>query len=83
MSVCDQPPRLRTLFCHLKSIAAVAEVDLFREFMAKRNRIAHGANEVLDPAMIAKLLPAIKSFLMEGAKAAWFRQMMSQRYRGQ
>ena len=60
------------LLNHMYSLGeiSVADIDLFREFMAKRDRIAHGANESIEPAMLAKILLAVKNLLMEWSEGS-------------
>ncbi len=42
---------------------SVDEVDLFRDFMSKRNRIAHGANEPIDPPLVAPVFQSVNRLL--------------------
>lgn len=44
---------------------SVNDVDLFREFMQTRNRIAHGANEPIDHAQLALVFQSINRLLTE------------------
>jgi Holliday junction resolvase len=44
---------------------SIEQFDLFREFRDKRNRITHGANELIDPDMVRKLLISIRNLLAE------------------
>lgn len=46
---------------------SVDDVDLFREFMNKRNRIAHGANEPIDPALVAPAFQSVNRLLVDWA----------------
>jgi len=54
-----------TLLNHMYSQGEVSvdDVDLFREFMSKRNRIAHGANEPIDPNLIAPVFQSVNRLL--------------------
>lgn len=44
---------------------SVDDVDLFRDFMSKRNRIAHGANESIDLAIVARVFQSVNRLLTE------------------
>lgn len=44
---------------------SVDDFDLFLEFMSKRNRIAHGANESIDPALAASVFQSVNRLLAE------------------
>ncbi len=44
---------------------SVNDVDLFREFMNKRNRLAHGANEAIDPRQLALVFQTVNRNLTE------------------
>ena len=46
---------------------SVNDFDLFREFMNKRNRLAHGANEAIDPKQIALVFNTVNRVLTEWA----------------
>jgi hypothetical protein len=60
------------LLNHMYSLGeiSVTEIDLFREFMAKRNCIAHGGNEAIDPGMLTKLLISVKNLLIEWSESS-------------
>jgi Holliday junction resolvase len=55
------------LLNHMYSLGEVSveQLDLLREFMNKRNRIAHGANEPIDSARVSVLVQVIKNLLTE------------------
>lgn len=44
---------------------SVNDIDFFREFMDRRNRIAHGANELLDAAMAAEIFQCVNRLVIE------------------
>lgn len=44
---------------------SVNDIDLFREFMNKRNRVAHGANETIDPHQLSLVFQTINRILTE------------------
>lgn len=44
---------------------SVNDVDIFREFMNKRNRLAHGANETIDPHQLALIFQTVNRILVE------------------
>jgi hypothetical protein len=44
---------------------SVDDVDLFREFMGKRNRIAHGANEPIDTILVAPVFQSVNRLLTD------------------
>lgn len=61
--------RLQTsmLINHMYSQGEVSvnDVDLFRVFMSKRNRLAHGANEAIDPHQLALVFQTVNRILTE------------------
>jgi hypothetical protein len=56
-----------TLLNHMYSQGEISvdDVDLFREFMSKRNRIAHGANEQIDTNLVASVFQVINRLLID------------------
>ena len=56
-----------TLLNHMYSQGEISvdDVDLFREFMGKRNRIAHGANEQIGPNLVAPVFQVINRLLID------------------
>ncbi len=44
---------------------SVDDIDLFREFMNKRNRIAHGASELIDPTIVALIFQSVSRLLTD------------------
>lgn len=44
---------------------SVNDVDIFLEFMSSRNRLAHGANETIDPHQISSTLKLVSLYLSE------------------
>jgi hypothetical protein len=55
------------LLKHLYSQGEVSvdQVDVFQAFLEKRNRLAHGGNEVLDPEFIRMLIRSVKDVIEE------------------
>lgn len=44
---------------------SVNDVDLFLDFMNRRNRLAHGANETIDPHQLAQVFQTVNRILVE------------------
>lgn len=44
---------------------SVDDIDLFREFMSKRNRVAHGASEPIDPTMVNLIFQSVSRLLTD------------------
>jgi hypothetical protein len=61
------PPAM--LLSHMYSLGEVSVVqyDLFREFMAIRNRMAHGANTTVDSVHVAALLNETEELVADWA----------------
>lgn len=55
------------LLRHLYSQGEVSvdQLDVFQEFFDKRNRLAHGGNEVLDPGFIRRLIQSVKEVVAD------------------
>lgn len=62
----ERLPALRLLnHMYSQGEVSVDDIDLFREFMSKRNRIAHGANELIDSALVVSVFQSINHLLAE------------------
>lgn len=59
-----------TLLNHMYSQGevSVSQIDFFRVLMTKSSRIAHGANEVIEPALAHALLDAVRELLADWAE---------------
>lgn len=44
---------------------SVNDIDFFREFMGRRNRIAHGANMLLDATMVTEIFQSVHRLVIE------------------
>lgn len=44
---------------------SVNDVDLFLDFMNRRNRLAHGANEAIDPHQLSQVFQTVNRILVE------------------
>jgi hypothetical protein len=44
---------------------SVNDIDFFREFMGRRNRIAHGANELLDATLVTEIFQCVNRLVIE------------------